>query len=374
MAFLNPMVNRRFFLLGSGSLFLNQFLSSCENSEQALDIALLRGSIPPQLVRQFQQVVPAAKAVVFQPLSQLSGLYDLLKGSSSANMALVSIGDSWLAEAVQHQLIQPLNLETLPNWSKVLKPWQDLVRRDAQGYPQSTGKLWGSPYRWGGSLIVYRQDKFSGFDWTPQDWSDLWREEIKGRISLVDQPREIMGLTLKSLGYSYNTANISPITPLKSKLLQLQQQVKFYSSEHYLQPLILGDTWLAVGWSGDILPVVARNPNLKVVVPSSGTSLWADIWVKPASNTLESTDILPEWLNFCWQPESARLISLLTSGLSPVLLTEPREQIPRDILKDPFLASDRQVLERSEFLLPLSEKSQAEYNSLWKEMRTSIPS
>ena len=374
MAFLNPMVNRRFFLLGSSSLFLNQFLSSCENSEQALDIALLRGSIPPQLVRKFQQVVPAAKAVVFQPLSQLSGLYDLLKGSSSANMALVSIGDTWLAEAVQHQLIQPLNLETLPNWSKVPKPWQDLVRRDAQGYPQSTGKLWGSPYRWGGSLIVYRQDKFSGFDWTPQDWSDLWREEIKGRISLVDQPREIIGLTLKSLGYSYNTANISPITPLKSKLLQLQQQVKFYSSEHYLQPLILGDTWLAVGWSGDILPVVARNPNLKVVVPSSGTSLWADIWVKPASNTLASTDILPEWLNFCWQPESAQLISLLTSGLSPVLLTEPREQIPRDILKDPFLASDRQVLERSEFLLPLSEKSEAEYNSLWKEMRTSIPS
>jgi putative spermidine/putrescine transport system substrate-binding protein len=368
------MVNRRFFLVGSGSLFLNQFLSSCENSEQALDIALLQGSIPPQLVRQFQRAVPAAKAVVFQPLSQLSGLYDLLKGSSSENMALVSIGDTWLAEAVQHQLIQPLNLETLPNWSKVPKPWQDLVRRDAQGYPQSTGKLWGSPYRWGGSLIVYRQDKFSGFDWTPQDWSDLWREEIKGRISLVDQPREIIGLTLKSLGYSYNTANISPITPLKAKLLQLQQQVKFYSSEHYLQPLILGDTWLAVGWSGDILPVVARNPNLKVVVPSSGTSLWADIWVKPASNTLASADILPEWLNFCWQSESAHLISLLTSGLSPVLLTEPREQIPRDILKNPFLTGDRQVLERSEFLFPLSEKSQAEYNSLWKEMRTSIPS
>ena len=372
MAFLNPMVNRRFFLLGSGSLFLNQFLSSCENSEQALDIALLQGSIPPQLVRQFQQVVPAAKAVAFNPLSQLSGLYDLLKGSSSEKLALVSIGDTWLAEAVQHQLIQPLNLETLSNWSKIPKPWQDLVRRDAQGYPQPTGKLWGSPYRWGGSLIVYRQDKFSGFDWTPQDWSDLWRGEISGRISLVDQPREIIGLTLKSLGYSYNTANISPITPLKAKLLQLQQQVKFYSSEHYLQPLILGDTWLAVGWSGDILPVVARNPNLKVVVPSSGTSLWADIWVKPASNTLASADILPEWLNFCWQPESARLISLLTSGLSPVLLTEPREQIPRDILKDPFLASDRQILERSEFLLPLSEKSQAEYNSLWKEMRTSI--
>ena len=366
------MVNRRFFLLGSGSLFLNQFLSSCENSEQALDIALLRGSIPPQLVRQFQQVVPAAKAVAFNPLSQLSGLYDLLKGSSSEKMALVSIGDTWLAEAVQHQLIQPLDLETLSNWSKIPKPWQDLVRRDVQGYPQPTGKLWGSPYRWGGSLIVYRQDKFSGFNWTPQDWSDLWRGEISGRISLVDQPREIIGLTLKSLGYSYNTANISPITPLKAKLLQLQQQVKFYSSEHYLQPLILGDTWLAVGWSGDILPVVARNSNLKVVVPSSGTSLWADIWVKPASNTLASTDILPEWLNFCWQPESARLISLLTSGLSPVLLTEPREQIPRDILKDPFLASDRQVLERSEFLLPLSEKSQAEYNSLWKEMRTSI--
>lgn len=38
-----------------------------------------------------------------------------------------------------------------------------------------------------------------------QDWDDLWRPELTGRISMVDSPREIVGAVLKYMGASYNT-------------------------------------------------------------------------------------------------------------------------------------------------------------------------
>lgn len=41
-----------------------------------------------------------------------------------------------------------------------------------------------------------------------QDWSDLWRPELTGKISMVDSPREIIGAVLKYMGGSYNTKNI----------------------------------------------------------------------------------------------------------------------------------------------------------------------
>lgn len=37
--------------------------------------------------------------------------------------------------------------------------------------------------------------------------------------------------------------------------------------------------WVAVGWSGDVIPAAKRMSDVAVVVPQAGTSLWADIWV-----------------------------------------------------------------------------------------------
>lgn len=37
--------------------------------------------------------------------------------------------------------------------------------------------------------------------------------------------------------------------------------------------------WVAVGWSSDIIPAAKRMSNVAVVVPKSGASLWADLWV-----------------------------------------------------------------------------------------------
>ena len=42
-----------------------------------------------------------------------------------------------------------------------------------------------------------------------QDWADLWRPELAGRISMVDSPREVVGAVLKYMGALYNTNDIN---------------------------------------------------------------------------------------------------------------------------------------------------------------------
>jgi hypothetical protein len=49
---------------------------------------------------------------------------------------------------------------------------------------------------------------------------------------------------------------------------------------NYLKSFSLGDVWVAVGWSSDVMiPAAKRMSNVAVVVPKSGSSLWADLWV-----------------------------------------------------------------------------------------------
>ena len=48
---------------------------------------------------------------------------------------------------------------------------------------------------------------------------------------------------------------------------------------NYLKSFSVGDVWVAVGWSSDVITAAKRMSNVAVIVPKSGSSLWADLWV-----------------------------------------------------------------------------------------------
>ena len=393
-------MKRRSFLVSASALALGQLVSGCNDQQQAsLKVRVLRGSIPAQLLGEFRKTLNQSATLKFEPEERLQDVFTRLQiwqqqasnkntqqpwsfpfiGKKTPALAnLVTLGDYWLETAIQQNLIQPLDIESLKGWQQLPRPWQDIVRRDRQGQLNKSGLVWGAPYRWGTTVIVYNRDKFKDLGWEPKDWSDLWRPELRDRISLLDQPREVIGLTLKKLGLSYNTTNLSQVPRLKEELLALHQQVKLYSSTNYLQPLVLEDTWVALGWSTDVLPATSSYRQIKAVVPQSGTSLWADVWVQPTSSTTQPNSVDPDitsltkqWIDFCWQPKQAREISLFTEAVSPILFGMKAVDLPEDLRNKPVLLPNKPVLDKSEFLRPLPKSVDEQYQALWKEIRQS---
>jgi putative spermidine/putrescine transport system substrate-binding protein len=376
-------MDRRSFLLGTSTLALSQVITGCGTNQQPpLNVQLLKDSIPGQVVNQFRKTVTAGGKLKFTPINQLQELFKLLQTwqqpptnnqqewtrylpfnqnqkSSPAN--LVTLGDYWLEAAINQKLIQPLETANIKNLANLDKKWQQLVKRDLQG------KIWGIPYRWGNTVIIYNQEKFQQLGWKPTDWSDLWRSELQNRISLLNHPREVIGLVLKKLGKSYNTENINQISALATELKALNQQVKFYDSTNYLEPLIIGDTWLAVGWSDDVIPVISRYPKFAAVVPQSGTAIWADLWVSP---TGVSNDYLTyQWLDFCLQPNTSKQIALLTKSNSPIDNNMTVGDIQNQLQS--LLLTNSEIFAKSEFLLPLPPAVMKEYEALFMKMKQS---
>lgn len=397
-------MDRRSFLVGAGVLALTPLTSGCRNGNQAaLNVQLLKNSIPAQLVGEFRKGLKQPATLEFDPEKQLKELFSRLQtwkqqakkktpqqsplpfpvpfmGDKTPAIAdLVTLGDLWLETAIEQELIQPLDIEQLNGWQQLPQRWKELVQRDRQGKLDKSGPIWGAPYRWGTTVIAYNRDKFKELGWTPTDWSDLWRPELRGRISLLDQPREVIGLTLKKLGSSYNTTNLSQVKNLKEELQALHQQVKFYSSDYYLQPLLLEDTWLALSWSTDVLPTMASHREIEAVIPLSGTALWADLWVKPASfvnqgsagETVERQSLTKQWIDFCWQTKPASQISLFSHAASPMITTVSPADLPKDVRQNSLLLPNTSVLNKSEFLEPLPKSALKEYESLWQEIRKS---
>lgn len=376
--------------MGTGTLALSQVLAACNSQAQAmLQVQLLKGSIPNQAVKAFRSAVKQPAQIDIRATEQLRTIFhelqswqqqkpkttdDLrsrlpipwLQSQQSPKLPdLVTLGNYWLAAAIEQKLIQPLDPSKLSQWSNLPQRWQQLVRRNDRGQLDPQGQVWAAPYRWGYTVIAYNRDKFKSLGWEPKDWGDLWRDQLRDRISLLNHPREVIGLTLKQLGRSYNTENLSQVPGLEQKLRELDQQVKLYSSNTYLQPLILGDTWLAVGWSTDVLPAMQRHRQIGAVIPQSGTALWADLWVRPAGLAANQS-LEQQWIDFCWQPQIAQEISLLTKANSPIPLQIEPGYI-QAVLR-PLLIPDTQILDRSEFLLPLSQEIEQQYQSLWQEI------
>ncbi|NJO19978.1 MAG: extracellular solute-binding protein, partial [Spirulinaceae cyanobacterium RM2_2_10] len=227
-------------------------------------------------------------------------------GSAAVPAAdLVTLGDAWLAEAIQTKVIAPLDLTELSHWSRLPSQWQALVRRNERGELDPDGQIWGAPYRWGTTAIAYDREKFAKLGWEPRDWADLWRPELRERIAIVNQPREVIGLTLKKLGYSYNTPDLDAIPELAAELQALHTQIRLYNTVDYLQPLILEDVWVSVGWSLDLLAAQENYPQLAIVVPRSGSAIWTDVWVRPAAATGDRR-LVQSWIDFCWQTTVAK--------------------------------------------------------------------
>ena len=288
---------------------------------------------------------------------------------------LITLGDSWLTAAILQDLIEPLDPAEFPRWQELPGRWQQLMQRDATGFLQADGPVWAAPYRWGSNVIAYRKSRIEKLGIEINDWEDLWNPKLKGLVSLPDSPREVIGLALKKLGQSYNHPNPSQVEGLAEALASLHDQVKLYASDNYLQPLLLEDTWVAVGSSAELLPLLQRDRNLAIIFPSSGSSLWADLWVKPkpfmkadAPAVEAANDLASRWIDFCWSPEVVKLITNLSNGASPLALEPGLDWLDKLQNRD-LLLPEESALRESEFILPLPQTSLDQYQDLWVKMR-----
>ncbi|NJM64669.1 MAG: extracellular solute-binding protein [Acaryochloris sp. RU_4_1] len=386
-------MDRRLFLQALSVVTLSQLLGACQQQNRpVLEVNTLQKALPPQLIGKFrsqsqisvQVGIKSSTQEIFSQLQQWQAqkTQDVAENTTTPQEPVspvqlphrvVSLGDYWLSQAIQQNLIQPLPANQLIHWSGLDPRWQQLVRRDRTGQPSANGDIWGAPFRWGATLIAYRPDKFKDLGWQPTTWSDLWRPELQGRISLLDQPREVIGLTLKRLQQSYNLKNLDAVSALPTELQALNRQVRFYASTQYLESLILGDTWVAVGWSTDILPALLQEPDIAAVFPQGGTALWADLWVEPRTSTTSTlaanadSRAVSQWINYWWEASVAANLSQFTSAISPLIPASVTSQSSSQLL---IAHLDR--FERSEFLLPLPPATLDQYQRLWQEMRRAI--
>jgi len=193
--------------------------------------------------------------------------------------------------------------------------------------------------------------------------ADLFDPAFKGKIGMLTEMRDTMGLILMSQGVDIATISSFDQAAASFDLLakaKADGQIRAFTGNDYIDDLVSGNYAACVGWSGDVLQLGKDSPNIRFVVPEEGGTLWADVMVMPKGT--ENVDAVAKWLDFVYDPVEAAQITAYVQYFSPVKgVREEVAKIDPELAENPLVFPDTATASRLKSWANLSEDVDAQF-------------
>ncbi|MDP9298148.1 MAG: spermidine/putrescine ABC transporter substrate-binding protein [Actinomycetota bacterium] len=179
------------------------------------------------------------------------------------------------------------------------------------------GNKYSAPKDWGTTGVGYLTDHVSEDLTSWAQFFDL-APKYSGKYTVLDSAPEVIGGTLKLLGYSYNSLDTGEVDAATNKLISIKKDIAAITSTNYRQMMQREETYVALGWNGDFFYV--KKPH-KYVIPSEGSEFWLDNWCIPAG--APHPNLAHEFINWILTPEHQATESSFTYYASCVPAAKP---------------------------------------------------
>jgi spermidine/putrescine transport system substrate-binding protein len=269
--------------------------------------------------------------------------------------SIIFPSDYTVIEMVKLGMLSSLDRGRLKGLDTLKSKWRNPV--------YDPGNAHSIPTVWGTTGLIYDPKKV-GKD--IDGWNYIWdnRKSLTRQVTLINDVREVMGATLRTMGYSYNTTNSSEIKKAFDKLVQIKPTVASFLTTGWEDQLASGDLTVSMVYSQDAIALIQEKPNLKYIIPKTGTSVWTDTMVIPKS--APNPDAAYAWINYLLQPEVA-------AGLVERLGTATPNQAAFDLLSDKLKQDERlfptdAMLSKSEGIAPVPAKITEVYDQYWTRL------
>lgn len=267
-----------------------------------------------------------------------------LGSCTSSKRDLFMLTDWMAARMIQVGWIQPLDKAKVPNLHTNLIDSLAHVGWDED-------RSYSAPWQSGLTGIAYNKSKVKevrSFD------ELLTRPDLKGRISLLTEMRDTMGLLLLAEGADPSKFTDSEWDNAIDRLRKVRRdgQIRAFTGNEYIQDLSAGNILACEAWSGDV--AAAENEDLVFVAPEEGQMIWADNMLIPNLATHQGN--AEEWINFYYEPEIAAKLASFVWYICPVKgAQEAMEKINPDLVDNPLIFPTEESLATTHAFMALEE-------------------
>jgi spermidine/putrescine transport system substrate-binding protein len=191
------------------------------------------------------------------------------KAGGNPGYDMISPSDYMVAKMAAAGLLEKIDLNNIPNFAKV-----DPGHKGLYFDPNNEYSL---AYNWGCTGFAYNKAKIT----TPIDnWKQVlaWPDAQKGKLGMLDDMRELLGMALRAGGASGNSAKAEEIETAKKLLIDLKKRVNFTvtDSPGGKTNLVAGDISGAMMYTNDAVLGKKESPDLVYLIPGDVSSVWQD--------------------------------------------------------------------------------------------------
>lgn len=338
-------MNRKLFLLVGVALMLG-----CAEKKQVLHLYNWADYVAPEMIALFEQEYNCR--VIEDTFDSNESMYAKLKAGATGYDVIIP--SSYMVEIMIKQgMLQALDHAKLTNLPNIDPAYAQIMLDPNMTY--------SVPWALTVTGIAYLSDKMEEPE---QSWAVFERDDLKGRMTLLNDMRETIGAALKFLGYSLNTTDEAQLAQARDVVLRWKQNVAKFENEQYKTGLASEEFYLVHGYSGDILQVAGENQAITFMMPKEGGSVAMDEMVIPKG--APNAELAHQFINFMLRPEVAAANTEFTSYLFPNKAAY--ELLSEELRNDPILFPTDEAVAHLEVIRDLSTDN-AKYTQIWDQIK-----
>lgn len=156
------------------------------------------------------------------------------------------------------------------------------------------------PYMMSPTCIAWLKSKVSD---SVASYAMFDRADLKGRITLLDDMREVLGAALLSLGFPLNSTDPAQLAQARDVAIRWKKNIAKFDSEQYKSGIASGEFHLVQGYAGDLFQVAEENEDIVIKIPKEGSAFSCDDLCIPKDAV--QVELAHRFINFVTTPEVA---------------------------------------------------------------------
>jgi len=248
---------------------------------------------PPSVIEKFEKEFNVL--VVLDEYASNEEMYTKLK-TGGAGYDVVFPSQDYVEIMIRQGMFEKIDKSLIPN----LKNIDPAILKKTAYDPNMEYSV---PYYWGAAGIIVNTDRVPNYE---KSWSIFSRGDLKGRMTMLDDMREVMGDALAHLGYSVNTKNQSEINAARDLINNLwKPNLTKFDADAFGKGYANGEFWVVQGYAEVVFDEILDNEALmkstKFFIPPEGGPGYIDSMciLKGAKNR----ELAHKFINFIHRPE-----------------------------------------------------------------------
>ena len=273
----------------------------------------------------------------------------------------IAVLTDWMAaRVIRFGYTQEFDLANIPNAANLTPSLQN---------PDfDPGRKFSLPWQGGFAGIAWNKEKVpNGL----RSVSDLWAPELKGRVGVLSEMRDTIGLILSEQGIDISSDFTAEDFTKGIDVFREQVesgQIRNVKGNSYLEDLTNEDTLAAIVWSGDITVINAEaGDKWEFAIPDGGGTLWNDNMFIPVGSTRKAN--AEKLINYYYEPEVAAEVAAWVNYITPVEgAKEAAEAIDPELAENQLIFPNEETLSKVKLFRTLTSAEEQEFGTQFQSV------